>query len=87
MHHITDGKYSVSSTPRLGAVFRQLDFMKGRALGFDRHQKLILPIKSNLNSFRRNYEAIKSDFKSHVTITGAAVSSTVPGPRSWRMTR
>lgn len=62
-------------------VFQQLDFMKGRALGFDRHQKLILPIKSNLISFRRNYEAIKSDFKGHVTITGAAVSSKVPGEK------
>jgi len=62
-------------------VFRQLDFMKGRALGFNRHQKLILPIKSNLNHFRRNYEAIKSDFKTHVNITGATVSSKVAGEK------
>lgn len=63
-------------------VFRQLDFMKGRALGFDRSQKLILPIKSNLIGFRRHYEAIKNDFKSHVSVTGAAVSSIVPGEKN-----
>ncbi len=62
-------------------VFQQLDFMKGRALGFNRHQKLILPIKSNLSHFRRNYEAIKSDFKNHVNITGAAASSKVAGEK------
>jgi putative ABC transport system permease protein len=64
------------------SVFQQLDFMKGRALGFNRHQKLILPIKSNLNHFRRNYEAIKNDLKNHVTITGAAASSRVAGEKN-----
>jgi len=62
-------------------VFQQLDFMKGRALGFDRHQKLILPVKSNLNHFRRDYEAIKSDFLRHTDITGATVSSKVAGEK------
>ncbi len=60
-------------------VFKQLTFMRGRALGFDLHQKLVLRVKSNLNHFRRDYEDIKRDFLQHPAITGAAVSSSVPG--------
>ena len=60
-------------------VFRQLTFIKGKALGFDREQKLILEIKSNQSYFRRNYEAIKSDFLKAPGIGAASVSSSVPG--------
>ena len=60
-------------------VFRQLTFMKGKALGFSRQQKLILEVKSNQAYFRHNYEAIKSDFLKDPGITAATVSSSVPG--------
>jgi len=60
-------------------VFRQLTFMKGKALGFSREQKLIMEVKSNQAYFRRNFEAIKSDFLKDPGITGATVSSLVPG--------
>lgn len=60
-------------------VFKQLGFMRGQALGFDINQKLILRIKSNLNHLRRDYEAIKKDFISSTYVTGATVSSSVPG--------
>ena len=60
-------------------VFRQLTFMKGKALGFSRQQKLVLEVKSNQAYFRHNYEAIKSDFLKNPSITAATVSSSVPG--------
>ena len=60
-------------------VFRQLTFMKGKALGFSREQKLILEVKSNQAYFRRNFESIKNDFLKDPGITGATVSSSVPG--------
>jgi len=60
-------------------VFKQLNFMRGQALGFDMDQKLILRVKSNLDHLRRDYEAIKTDFISNPYITGATVSSSVPG--------
>ncbi len=63
-------------------VFQQLNFMKGRALGFDLEQKLILRVKSNLGHFRRDYESIKNDFLQNQSITGATVSSSVPGDRT-----
>jgi putative ABC transport system permease protein len=63
-------------------VFKQLDFMRGRALGLDLDQKLLLRVKSNMNHLRRDYEAIKQDFLQHSSILGATVSSRVPGDRS-----
>ncbi|MGD9344816.1 MAG: FtsX-like permease family protein, partial [Candidatus Aminicenantes bacterium] len=63
-------------------VFKQLDFMRGRALGLELDQKLLLRVKSNMNHLRRDYEAIKQDFLQHSSILGATVSSRVPGDRS-----
>ena len=63
-------------------VFKQLNFMRGRALGFDLEQKLLLRVKSNMNHLRRDYEAIKKDFLQNPSVTGATVSSSVPGDRT-----
>ncbi|MGD8535831.1 MAG: ABC transporter permease [Candidatus Aminicenantes bacterium] len=63
-------------------VFKQLQFMKGRALGFNLEQKLVLRVKSNMPHLRRDYEAIKNDFLQNPSIKGATVSSSVPGDRT-----
>jgi len=63
-------------------VFKQLQFMKGRALGFDLEQKLVLRVKSNMPHLRGDYEAIKNDFLQNPSIKGATVSSSVPGDRT-----
>jgi putative ABC transport system permease protein len=60
-------------------VFKQLNFMRGQALGFDMDQKLVLRVKSNLNHLRRDYETIKLDFLNNPFIKGATVTSKVPG--------
>lgn len=58
-------------------VFQQLNFMRGRALGFDLQQKLVLRIKSNLRHLRSDYEAIKQDFLENPSITGASTPDIV----------
>jgi putative ABC transport system permease protein len=63
-------------------VFKQLQFMRGRALGFNLEQKLVLRVKSNMEHLRQDYEAIKNDFLQNPSITGATVSSSVPGDRT-----
>jgi len=60
-------------------VFRQLGFMRGGALGFEAEQKLVLRVKSGLEHLRRDHETIRKDFLRNPAVTGAAVSSTVPG--------
>ena len=62
-------------------VFKQLNFMQGRALGFALEQKLILRVKSNMNHLRRDYEKIKEDFLQNPSILGTTVSSSVPGDK------
>ncbi|MFQ5606173.1 MAG: ABC transporter permease, partial [bacterium] len=55
-------------------IYRQIDFMKNKNLGFDKDQKLILPVYLG-----DNYETIKNEFLAHPSITGATASSSVPG--------
>ena len=62
-------------------VYQQLNFMKGRTLGFDKEQKIVIPFRYN-DSFSKNYNAIKSEFLSHHAIVGATASSSVPGRRT-----
>jgi len=60
-------------------VFRQLGFMRGSALGFEAEQKLVLRVKSGLEHLRHDHETIRTDFLRNPAVTGAVVSSTVPG--------
>ena len=73
-------QFSISSALIIGTLFmqEQFRFMKSRSLGFDRTQKLIVPLRGGI-SVRDNYAAVKSGFLSNPAIIGAALSSTVPG--------
>ncbi len=57
---------------------KQLHYMQTTHLGFEKEQKLILPIKTGA-SITDNYETIKYEFLKHTNILGAAASSGVPG--------
>lgn len=61
-------------------VYRQINFMKSQYLGFDRNQKIIVPVRGAI-SIEENYEAVKEAFMQHLSITGASVSSKIPGQR------
>jgi putative ABC transport system permease protein len=60
-------------------VFKQLSYMRGRALGFDLEQKIALRVRSNLGHLRKDFEAIKLAFLRDPAVTGATVSSSIPG--------
>jgi putative ABC transport system permease protein len=55
-------------------VYRQIDFMKNKYLGFDNHQKLIVPADMG-----GRYESVKSEFIQNSSITGATACWNVPG--------
>jgi putative ABC transport system permease protein len=59
-------------------ISRQFNFMKNQYLGFEKEQKLILPLRGGI-SVKENYESVKDLFSNHPSITGATVSSSVPG--------
>ena len=64
-------------------IYRQINYMKNQYLGFEKEQKLIIPVRGIL-SIEENYETIKATFKQHSSILGAAVSSHVLGERLGR---
>ena len=59
-------------------IVRQVEFMKNRNLGFDKEQKLILPVRGN-PVFAARSEDVKAAFLRHAAVRGAAASSSVPG--------
>lgn len=61
-------------------VYKQTNFMKNRNLGFDKEQKLIIPVRGML-SIEENYDTVKAAFTQHATINGATVSSKPIGQR------
>ena len=59
-------------------MYRQFDFMKNQYLGFEKEQKLILPLRGRIN-IQENFESVKDMFSKLPSVTGVTVSSHVPG--------
>ncbi len=59
-------------------MYRQFNFMKNQYLGFEKEQKLILPFRGGIN-IQENFASVKDMFSKHTSVTGVAVSSSVPG--------
>ena len=57
-------------------IYSQLNFMKEYPLGFEKEQKIVIPVREDISA---KYENIKSEFLSHPTIQRATVSSSIPG--------
>ncbi len=64
-------------------MYHQINFMKNQYLGFEKEQKLIIPVRGIL-SLEDNYETVKAVFLEHSSITGTSVSSHVIGQRLGR---
>jgi len=59
-------------------MHRQFSFMKNQYLGFEKEQKLILPLRGGID-IQENYETVKDTFSKHSSITGVTISSSVLG--------
>ena len=59
-------------------VFNQISFMREQNLGFEKEEKLILPINGPV-SIRDNYETVKSEFQENPNIISASCGSHTPG--------
>jgi putative ABC transport system permease protein len=59
-------------------MFKQFDFMKNQHLGFEKEQKLILPLRGGID-IQENFDTVKDVFSKHPSVSGVAVSSHVPG--------
>ncbi|MCK5147603.1 ABC transporter permease [bacterium] len=59
-------------------IFNQIDFMKSQYPGFDKNQKLVIPVRGGA-SIKENYSEVKDALLRHSSIIEAAASSSVPG--------
>jgi putative ABC transport system permease protein len=73
------GQFAVSLILISGTIVitQQVHYMKNKDLGFEKEQKLIIPVRTGAN-ISRNYESVKTEFKKHSGVLGASVSSAVP---------
>jgi putative ABC transport system permease protein len=74
-------QFSVSSALILGTLFMndQVRFMKRQGLGFDKAQKLVVPLRGAISA-GNSYASVRNAFLGgESAIQGAALSSTVPG--------
>ncbi len=59
-------------------IYLQVDYMKNRNLGFNKSNKIVLPLRGGID-IEQNYEEIKTEFLSNSNITNASVSSSSIG--------
>ncbi|MFC2082152.1 ABC transporter permease [Bacteroidota bacterium] len=63
-------------------IYNQINFMKDQHPGFNKEQKLVIPFRGGA-SLRNDdplfFREIKNEFKNHHAISGATVTSSVPG--------
>jgi putative ABC transport system permease protein len=79
------GQFTVSISLIICTVtlYRQLNYMKDKPLGFDKEQKLVLPMTDN-----KSFAAYKQEFLSLPGIRGVTASLNVPGRMSyWNSSR
>ncbi len=79
---LVTGQFVISISMIISTViiYQQVNFMKTRHPGFDKEQKLIINTRGR-TSVNNDYETVKNEFLEHPFITGAAVSSNIPGRR------
>ncbi|MBC8491308.1 MAG: ABC transporter permease [Candidatus Marinimicrobia bacterium] len=76
------GQFTISIILIIGsiAVFQQINFMKHYNLGFDINQKLVIDA-GDVRFSADNVESIKEEFTQYSAVTGATLSSQIPGQR------
>jgi putative ABC transport system permease protein len=74
------GQFSISIILVIGTLltYQQIHFMKNKDLGFDKEQKLVIPLRRARRSVD-DLESVKAEFCRHAGVVGAAASTRVPG--------
>jgi putative ABC transport system permease protein len=74
------GQFSVSIILVIGTLlaYQQIHFMKNKDLGFDKEQKLVIPLGRAARAVE-SYESIKTEFCRYMGVVGATASAQLPG--------
>ncbi len=86
------GQFAVSITLIICSllIHKQLHYVQNMNLGFDKEQKLIIPVRDNVRDrvyLQKHFETVKREFMNHASIYGATILSIPPGIWShyWQM--
>jgi putative ABC transport system permease protein len=60
------------------SMYKQYDYMRSQNLGFEKEQKLILPLRGGID-VEKSFETVKDIFSNHSSVSGVTVSSSIPG--------
>ncbi len=60
------------------SMYKQYDYMRSQNLGFEKEQKLILPLRGGID-VEDSFDTVKGIFLNHSSISGVTVSSSIPG--------
>jgi putative ABC transport system permease protein len=65
----------------LGAIviWRQLDFLKNQQLGFNKNQKIVIPLQMGFLNTERNYTTLKNELLKNPEVKSVTSGSTYPG--------
>ncbi len=74
------GQFSISIILVIGTLlaYQQINFMKNKDLGFDKEQKLVIPLGRAARAVE-GFESIKTEFSRHTGVVGATASAQLPG--------
>ena len=81
------GQFIISITLIIATIiiYRQITYMKNQPLGFEKHQKLVVNLKSWC-MITDQYESVKNEFLRYPSVLSASAASGVPGSminRTW----
>jgi len=73
-------QFTISIVLIVGTIitYQQTGFMKNKNLGFNKEQKIIIPVRGRA-PLAANFESVKSEFLNHNSILNASVSGNVQG--------
>ncbi len=73
-------QFAISTSLIIGTlmIFGQVNYMRGRPLGFDKEQKLVITFRT-WRMMEKNYETVKTELLRHPGILAATACSGVPG--------
>jgi putative ABC transport system permease protein len=74
------GQFSISIILVIGTMlaYQQIHFMKNKDLGFDKEQKLVIPLGRAARAVE-SFESIKAELCRHTGVAGATASAQLPG--------
>jgi putative ABC transport system permease protein len=74
-------QFTISVCLMLGAIiiWKQLDFIRNRQLGFNKNQKIVIPLQMGYLNTEKNYTALKNELLKHPEVKAVTSGSTYPG--------